>query len=137
MQGKRPQLKFLKEQVDNVLKGKKTLEPRPRSRQWIERIANVVFIDLTYGARFKPPVIFATAKVLKVEVRPFETTTKEDLIKISRGWEEKEPEEFIRVHNEWFAKELSRGLPVLWIYFRIIKKYDMDTVLFAPALVAS
>ena len=71
-----------------------------------------------------PPRIFARAKVEKVEVRPFETTTKEDLKKISRGWEEREPQEFIEEHNVWYAKELSRGYPVAWIYFRVVEKFD-------------
>jgi len=118
---KRPQLKFLKDQVGCVLNGSKTLEPRPRSRRWIERISKVDEIELTYGPRFSPPKVFALAKLEKVEVRPFETTTKGDLIRISRGWKHKEPEEFIKVHNEWYSKELAKGYPVVWIFFRIIE----------------
>lgn len=120
---RRPQLKFLKDQIGYVLDGSKTLEPRPRSPQWIERISQAEEIDLTYGPRFSVPKIFARAKVEKVEVRPFETTTKEDLEKISRGWEEKEPQEFIEEHNAWYAKELSKGYPVAWIYFRVVEKF--------------
>lgn len=124
MPEKRPQLKFLKDQVNYVINGSKTLEPRPRSRQWIERIAGAELIDLTYGPRFSPPKIFATAKLLKVEIRPFESTTKEDLVKISRGWEDKEPEEFIEVHNEWYAKELAKGYPIAWIHFSVIDVFE-------------
>lgn len=123
MKDSRQQIKFLKDQLHFVLDGKKTLETRPRSRQWIERLTKADEIDLTYGARFTSPKVFARAKLEKVEVRPFETTTKEDLIRISRGWEDKTPEEFARVHNEWYAKELAKGYPVVWIYFKVVRKY--------------
>ncbi len=56
---RRPQIKFLKDQVGYVLAGSKTLEPRPRSHRWIERLANAAEIDLTYGQRFAPPIVFA------------------------------------------------------------------------------
>jgi hypothetical protein len=79
---------------------------------------------LTYGPRFSPPKIFALAKIEKVEVRLFETTTKGDLSRISRGWEEKATEEFIKVHNEWYSKELAKGYPVVWIYFKVTERYE-------------
>ena len=124
MAERRPQLKFFKDQVGFVLDGRKTLEPRPRSSRWIQRLAGAEEIDLTYGPRFAPPKVFARAKLEKLELRPFETTTKENLEKISRGWEDKEPEEFIRVHNEWYKKELAKGYPVVWIYFRVLESYE-------------
>lgn len=111
--GARPQLKFFKNQIQYILEGKKTLEPRPRSDQWIKKISKADEIDLTYGPRFGSPFVFATAKLLKVEVRPFETTTKQDLIQISRGWEERTTDEFIKEHNEWFAKEIASGYAVV------------------------
>lgn len=114
-----PQLKFLKDQIGFVLDGSKTLEPRPRSLRWIEKMLDSNKIELTWGARFAPPRVFAVARLEKVEVRPFETTTMDDLKRISRGWEDKTPEEFVRVHNEWYAKELSKGYPVAWIYFSV------------------
>ncbi len=120
---KRIQLKFLKDQIGHVLDGSKTIEIRPRSRNWIERIAGADLIDLTYGARFKPPTIFATAKLLKIEIRAFESTKKEDLKKLSIRWKDKEPQEFIDVHNEWYKKELKKGYPVAWIHYQVIKKY--------------
>ena len=122
MPERRPQIKFLKDQIGYVLDGSKTLEPRPRSHEWIEKIAQADEIELTYGSRFAPPRIFAIAKLEKVEVRPFETVTKDDLIRISRGWENKEPKEFVRIHNEWYAKELAKGYPVAWIYFMVIER---------------
>ena len=130
---RRPQLKFFKDQIGYVLAGSKTLEPRPRSPQWIKMISQVEEIDLTYGPRFSTPKIFARAKVKKVEVRPFETTTKEDLKEISRGWEEREPQEFIEVHNKWYADELAKGYPVVWIYFKVVKVFANNHSELLPA----
>ena len=67
-------------------------------------------------------MVFAVARLEKVEVRPFKTTTVDDLKRISRGWENKTPKEFARVHNEWYAKELAKGYSVVWIYFKITKR---------------
>jgi len=124
MTKKRAQLKFLKKIVGSILDGNKTLEVRPRSRRWIENFSKADEIDLTYGPRFAAPKVFARAKLEKVEVRPFETTTKKDLKRISRGWEEKTPKEFIEVHNEWYSKELAKNYPVAWIFFRVIEAYE-------------
>lgn len=123
MTKKRPQLKFLKAIVDSIINGDKTLEVRPRSRRWIENFSKADEIDLTYGPRFSAPKVFARAKLEKVEVRPFDTTTTKDLERIARGWEEKTPKEFIKVHNEWYSKELSKGYPVAWIFFKVIEVY--------------
>ena len=117
-----PQLKFLKDQVGFVLDGSKTLEVRPRSDRWIQKMLDSKRIELTWGARFAPPMVFAVARLEKVEVRPFKTTTVDDLKRISRGWENKTPKEFARVHNEWYAKELAKGYSVVWIYFKITKR---------------
>src|SRR3989344_4908588 len=124
MQSRKPQLKFFKEQVHFILDGYKTLEPRPRSHRWIERISNAEEIELTYGPRFRPPKIFAVAKIEKIEVRPFDTVTKDDLIRISRGWEGKNSDEFAEVHNKWYAKELAKGYPVAWIYFKLTDSFE-------------
>ncbi len=70
------QIKFYKDAVPDILCGKKTLEPIPRSLAWIQRIANAKEVDLTYGPRIGVPTIFARAKIIKVETRPFETATK-------------------------------------------------------------
>ena len=118
-----PQLKFLKDQVAYVLSGQKTLEPRPRSTQWINKFKKAKFVDLTFGPRFRPPMIFATAELINIEIRPFNTVTKDDLKQISRGWENKTPQEFAKVHNAWYVKELSKGYQVAWIYFKIVKKF--------------
>lgn len=121
---KRTQLKFLKKIVSSILDGSKTLEVRPRSLRWIENFSKADELDLTYGPRFSAPKIFARAKLERMEVRPFETTTKQDLIRISRGWEEKTPKEFISVHKEWYSKELAKGYPVAWIFFKVVKVYE-------------
>lgn len=79
-----PQLKFLKAIIDSIMIGDKTLEVRPRSRRWIEYFSKADEIDLTYGPRFSAPKVFARAKLEKVEVRPFESTTEKDLKRIAR-----------------------------------------------------
>lgn len=121
---RRMHLKFLKDQIGYVLDGSKTLEPRPRSQRWIQQIMQADEIELTWGPRFSPPRVFAIAKIERVEVRPFETTTKEDLLRISRGWEDKQPGEFIQIHNEWYAKELAKGYPVVWVYFEVTERFE-------------
>ena len=118
-----PQLKFFKGQVGYVLSGAKTLEPRPRSIQWIKQFEKADLIDLTFGPRFRMPMVFATARLIKVETRPFETVTRDDLRQISRSWEDKDPHEFAEVHNKWYAKELGKGYPVAWIYFEIVERF--------------
>lgn len=121
---RRPQIKFYKDAISDILSDRKTIEPRPRSRAWIERIAATKLVDLTYGPRISVPKIFATAKILKVETRPFNTATEEDLKGIALGWQDKAPEEFIVEYEKWFQKELSKGYPVAWIYFKVIDKHE-------------
>lgn len=116
----RPQIKYLKSQVPDILSGAKTLDPRPRSPQWIDRIENAGTVNLTWGPRFKPPQIFAIAKIEKIEIRPFETIKEEDIPKIGSHWVDKTKEDFIKDYSEWYAKELAKGYPVAWIYFRLI-----------------
>jgi hypothetical protein len=77
-------------------------------------------VDLTYGPRMGAPIIFATAKILKVEIRPFETAMESDLHKIALGWETKSVQEFVAEYTRWFAKELYKGYPVAWVHFTVI-----------------
>jgi len=119
-----PQIKFYKDAVPDILSGRKTLEPRPRSPQWIARIAESELVDLTYGPRIGVPKIFASAEILKVDTRPFETATKEDLIQIGLSWQDKTPEEFVEEYTKWFAKDLAKGYPVAWIYFKLKERYE-------------
>lgn len=118
------QLKFFKDQVPFILSGKMTLEPRPRNESWIKNLMNTKEIQLTYGSRFRPPKVFAIAQVKKVEIRPFESVTKSDLKKISRGWEKKTPKEYAHEHISWFRKELTKGYLVAWIYFKVTKSLE-------------
>lgn len=118
------QIKFYKDAVPDILSEKKTLEPRPRSSQWIKRISESKLVYLTYGPRIGIPKIFASAEILKVEIRPFETATKNDLVQIALGWQNKTPKEFIYEYTRWFAKDLTRGYPVAWIYFKLKEKYE-------------
>ena len=119
-----PQIKFYKDAVSDIISGRKTLEPRPRSFRWIEKVAGASEVNLTYGPRIGVPKIFATARILKVETRPFETATKEDLIQIGLGWQNKSPDEFIKEYNSWFAKDLAKGYSVAWIYFKLEESYE-------------
>lgn len=121
---KRPQIKFYKDAVPDILSGRKTIEPRPRSHAWIERITTTQLVDLTYGPRIGVPKIFATAQILKVESRPFNTATKDDLKGIGLGWQNRTPEEFIAEYERWFQKELAKGYPVAWIYFTVVDKHE-------------
>jgi len=120
----RPQIKFYKDAVPDILSGRKTLEPRPRSLRWISKIADSRLVDLTYGPRMGVPKIFATAEVLKVDVRSFETATVDDLVQIALGWQDKTPKEFISEYTKWFAKDLAKGYPIAWIYFKLKEKYE-------------
>jgi len=120
-ESKRPAIKFLKHSAEDILAGKKTLEPRPRSLRWIERIEKADVVDLTYGPRMGAPTIFATAKIEKVEIRPFDTITPDDLKRVGYGWELRTVAEFISAYTEWYAKELAKGYPVAWIYFTVIE----------------
>lgn len=120
----RPQIKFYKNAVPDILSGKKTLEPRPRSPQWIAKIAGSKLVDLTYGPRIGAPKIFAVAEILKVDIRPFETTTKKDLDQVALGWQNKTPKEFVNEYSRWFEKFLVKGYPVAWIYFKLKEVYE-------------
>lgn len=117
----RPAIKFLKRSTEDILGGRKTLEPRARSLRWIERIQKADVVDFTYGPRMSVPTVFATAKIEKVEIRPFDTITPDDLERIGYGWELRTTAEFIPAYNEWYAKELAKGYPVAWIYFSVIE----------------
>ena len=120
----RPQIKFYKDAVFDILSEKKTLEPRPRSPQWIAKITDSKLVDLTYGPRIGIQKIFASAEILKVEIRPFESTTREDLIHIALGWQNKTIEEFVTEYTKWFAKDLIKGYQVAWISFKLREVYE-------------
>lgn len=83
-------------------------------------------VDFTYGPRFKTPRIFASAKIIKIAVKPFENTTRRDLKKISLGWQNKPLEDFIKEYKAWFAKDLNKGYPVVWIYFKLKSAYEKE-----------
>lgn len=114
-----PTIKFYKDAVQDILDGRKTLEPRPRSHAWISRIEAAGRAHLTYGPRAGKPTIFATARIVGVELRGFETATADDLRLIGYDWPNRTVEEFVAVYTDWFAKELARGYPVAWIKFEV------------------
>ena len=117
-----PAMKFFKDAVEDILAGRKTLEPRPRSASWIERLEKVGQASLTYGPRFGAPTVFATARIVDVTVRPFESVTVEDLARIGYGWADRSCEEFVVEYTRWFAKELEKAYPVAWISFEVIDR---------------
>lgn len=129
MENKRPQIKFYKDAVPDIISGHKTLEPRPRSPRWIRQIQSAELVDFTYGPRIGPPHIFAAARIARVEIRNFETATKQDLKQIALGWQGKKPEEFIKEYNRWFSKELEKGYPVAWIYFKVEREYNFNAMM--------
>jgi ASCH domain len=115
-------MKFFKDAVEDILAGRKTLEPRPRSASWIERLEKVGQASLTYGPRFGASTVFATARITDVTVRPFETVTVGDLARIGYGWADRSCEEFVVEYTRWFAEELEKGYPVAWISFEVIDR---------------
>lgn len=116
-----PAIKFFKDAVDDVLAGRKTLEPRPRTLAWIKRLERAGFASLTYGPRFGAPTVFATARITDITIRPFETATEKDLERIGAAWHDESPERFIREYTQWFRTELAKGYPVAWIGFEILR----------------
>jgi ASCH domain-containing protein len=115
-----PAIKFFKDSVEDILAGYKTLEPRPRTLAWIRRIERAGHASLTYGPRFGPPTIFATARITDITMRPFETATVEDLKRLGRDWRGESPERFVVEYVRWYANELAKGYPVAWISFEIV-----------------
>jgi hypothetical protein len=117
-----PTIKFFKDAVEDILAGRKTLEPRPRSPSWIERLEKVGQASLTYGPRFGAPTVFATARIIDVAVRPFESVTVVDLARIGYDWSGRSCEEFVAEYTRWFTKELEKGYPVAWVSFEVIDR---------------
>lgn len=115
-----PAVKFFKDAVEDILAGRKTLEPRPRSLSWIRRLEKVGQALFTYGPRFGAPTIFATARIVDITVRPFGSVTPEDLRRIGYDWANRSCEEFVAEYTRWFTRELERNYPVAWISFEVI-----------------
>lgn len=115
-----PAIKFFKDAVEDILAGNKTLEPRPRSLSWIKRLERAGCASLTFGPRFGVPAVFAAARITDITIRPFETATSQDLMRIGTAWQGESAERFIREYTRWFEKELARGYPVAWISFEVI-----------------
>jgi hypothetical protein len=115
-----PQIKFLKAAVPGILAGQKTLEARPRSMRWIEEIASADVVELTWGARFAAPAVFARARIERVVVKPFAEATKEDVARFGSRWQNESVATFVKKHEEWYAKLLQKGHPVVWIYFTLV-----------------
>lgn len=114
-----PAIKFLKQTVPEILDGSKTLEARPRSAPWIQRIQNAQRARLTYGPMIGSPTVFSVARIRSVEIRGFGTATQEDLGRIGPDWAGRAPADFAAAYGDWYAKELARGYSVAWISFEV------------------
>lgn len=117
-----PVIKPFKDAVADILAGRKTLEPRPRSLSWIRRLEKVGQASFMYGPRFGAPTVFAIARITDITVRPFDSATPEDLTHIGYDWTERGCEEFVVEYTNWFAKELAKNYPVAWIRFAVISE---------------
>ena len=115
-----PAIKFFKDAVEDILAGRKTLEPRPRSPSWTSRLEKVGQASFTYGPRFGAPTVFATARIIDITVRPFDSATLDDLRRIGYDWANRSREEFVTEYTSWFTRELEKGYPVAWISFEVI-----------------
>jgi hypothetical protein len=115
-----PAIKFFKDAVEDILAGRKTLEPRPRSLLWVRRLEKVGQALLTYGPRFGVPTVFATARIVDITVRPFDSATPEDLRRIGYDWADRSCEEFAAEYTCWLTRELEKNYPVAWISFEVI-----------------
>lgn len=113
-------IKFFKDAVEDILAGRKTLEPRPRSLSWIGRLEKVGQASFAYGPRFGVPTIFATARITDVTVRSFDSVTPEDLMRIGYDWADRSREEFVAEYTRWFTRELEKNYPVAWISFEVV-----------------
>lgn len=117
---KLPVIKFYKDAVADILTGRKTLEPRPRSATWIRRLEQAGYAALSYGPRYGAPIVFARVRITDVTLRPFDSATNADLARIGGPWPECPLEQFIDEYQRWFVKELAKGYPVAWISFQVI-----------------
>ncbi|HEU5187574.1 MAG TPA: hypothetical protein VFT87_03655 [Candidatus Saccharimonadales bacterium] len=115
-----PQIKFLKAAVPEILDGRKTAEARPRSVRWIDKISNAEIVELTWGARFATPTVFARARLEQVDVKTFAEATQEDVKRFGGRWHDVPVARFVTELEQWYAKELLKGHPVAWIYFTLI-----------------
>lgn len=115
-----PTIKFFKDAVEDILTGRKTLEPRPRSLPWISRLEKFGQASFVHGPRFGAPTVFAAARIIDITVRPFDSVTPGDLRRIGYGWAGRSCEEFAEEYTRWFARELEKGYPVAWISFEVI-----------------
>ena len=86
---------------------------------WIGKLEKAGRANLTYGPRMGKPTVFATARILDIEVRAFTTATPDDLKQIGHDWPTRTVHDFIKVYSDWFEKELARGYPVAWIRFQV------------------
>lgn len=121
-QDKLPAIKFYKNAVADIVCGRKTLEPRPRSMPWIRRLEQAGYAALTYGPRFGTPAVFAVARITDITIRPFGTADACDLGRIGSTWRGRAPEAFADEYTRWFAKELAKGYPVAWISFEVVER---------------
>jgi hypothetical protein len=116
-----PAIKVMKYQVEDILSGGKTLEPRPRGEAWIARIQTARRAQLTWGPRMGAPTVFAIAQITSVEIRGFETATQADVDRVGSQWKGRPVADFVAEYTAWFAKDLNKGHRVAWISFDVVE----------------
>lgn len=121
---KLPAIKFLKQTVPDILSGAKTLEVRPRSQGWIERLRTAERARLTYGPRMGTPTTFAIGRILDIDVRGFATATRTDVDRIGAEWVGRDVATFVSEYTEWYAAELAKDYPVVWISFAVERELE-------------
>lgn len=100
--------------------GAKRPKARPRSMRWINEISNAKIVELTWGARFATPTVFARARLEQVDVKTFAEATQEDVKRFGGRWRDVPVARFVTELEQWYAKELRKGHQVVWIYFTLI-----------------
>jgi hypothetical protein len=114
-----PAIKFFKNTAAEILEGRKTLEPRPRSPAWITRVQGASHARLTYGPMMGAATVFAVARIDSVEIRGFGTATRADIDRIGHGWPGRTVDDFVQTYTGYFAAELAKGYEVAWIRFTV------------------
>ena len=114
-----PAIKFFKNTAAEILEGRKTVEPRPRSAAWITRIRRATHARLTYGPMMGAATVFAVARIDSVEIRGFGTATRADVDQIGHDWPGRTVDDFVRTYTGYFAAELAKGYEVAWITFTV------------------
>jgi hypothetical protein len=115
-----PVIKFFKDAVEEIMSGRKTIEPRPRSAAWIKKLQGATHARLTYGPMMGAQTVFAVARIDSVEIRGFDSATRADVDRIGHDWPDRSVKDFVTTYTEWFDDKLAKGYEVAWITFTVV-----------------